>query len=299
MKKIISLLIVLFVCLCLTACGSGDTTNDKVPSGSDTTENTNNESKNETKSNNISVEEKVLFESSDVKVTLTGIDTAGWMGPEIKLLVENNGSKTVGVQTDYVVVNGYTVYAWFSSEVAAGKKSNDSLTLTSSDLSNCGIDTIKDVTIYFYIYDTESWDRIEDNIVASFTTIGSENYIQNYDDGGFELFNQNGIKAVIKKMNSSDSFWGADLYIYVENNSGIDICVQSEETSVNGYMIDGWYSCEVLDGTRRISTMTFMESDLEENGISDITELESKFYAYDYENWDRLFTTDFITVNFE
>lgn len=298
MKKVLNLLLILLVCLSLAACGSGDPTNDKVPTGAENNDTSKNEEVKEVVKSDISVEEKVLFETSDIKVTLKGIDTDGWMGPEIKFLVENNGSKTIDINNDYTVVNGYTLDGWFSCEVAAGKKSNESLTLMSSDLKNCDIDVIKDVTLSFYTVDPETYDRIDENIVVSFTTLGSENYTQKYDDSGFELFNQNGIKAVIKKMNSSDSFWGADLYIYVENNSGKHVTVSSEETSVNGFMIDGWYSCEVLDGTRRISTMTFMESDLEENGITDITDLETKFYAYDYDGWDRLFTTDAIAVTF-
>ena len=54
----------------------------------------------------ITIAETVLYEADGVKVTATGYED-GWMGPEVKVLVENTSSNNVLVTTESVAVNGY------------------------------------------------------------------------------------------------------------------------------------------------------------------------------------------------
>ena len=65
------------------------------------------------------------------------------MGPEIKILVENNSTQNVLITTADVFANGCIMsYASMYAEVAAGKKSNERLTLMSSELEQSGIETL-------------------------------------------------------------------------------------------------------------------------------------------------------------
>lgn len=54
----------------------------------------------------ITIAETVLYEAEGVKITATGFED-GWMGPEIKLLIENNSEKNVLVTSEAVSANGY------------------------------------------------------------------------------------------------------------------------------------------------------------------------------------------------
>ena len=63
-------------------------------------------------------------------------------------------------------------------------------------------------------------------------------------------------------------------------------------------MIDTSMSEDVIVGKKAITAVTFFSSSLEENGITDITSIETSFHVFDMESWDTIVDTDPITINF-
>ena len=63
-------------------------------------------------------------------------------------------------------------------------------------------------------------------------------------------------------------------------------------------MVDPVFSCEILSGKVAFSSVTFLESDLTDNGIEDITELELKLNIFNKETWDDIKDTDIIKISF-
>jgi hypothetical protein len=100
----------------------------------------------------------VLVEKNGIKITYTGVDYGGTFGPEVKLLIENNASKTYTVQVRECSVNGYMIDPTFSPEVAAGKKINDELSFRKSDFEKNGVSSIQTIELYFHIFDSATWD---------------------------------------------------------------------------------------------------------------------------------------------
>ena len=247
----------------------------------------------------ISIGEQVIYEGNDIRVTALGFDSEDFFGPAIKVLIENNSPKDITVQSRNSSVNGLMVDAIFSSDVAAGKKANDSIVFFSSDLEISGITTIKDIEFSLHVIDADSWDSIVDTDTIVIRTSADESFVQEYDDSGFIAYDSDGIKVVTKKLNSSDSFWGSDLYLYIENNTDKHITVQTRDVSINGFMVDPIFSCDIMSGKKAFDAITFMESDLTDNGITDITELELKFHIYDMTSWDTIKDTDIVYISFE
>ena len=60
-----------------------------------------------------------------------------------------------------------------------------------------------------------------------------------------------------------------------------------------------FFSCDIAAGKKAYDTIICMETDLENNGITDITDLELKFTVFDYDTWDDILDTDIIAVTFE
>jgi hypothetical protein len=112
------------------------------------------------------------------------------------------------------------------------------LHLCQSKLKAAGITTIKDIEFSLHIFDTESMDTIVDTDLIKLKTSVDESFVQKFDDSGFTAYDADGIKVVVKEMNSSESFWGSDIYLYIENNTDKDITVQARDVSVDGFMID-------------------------------------------------------------
>ena len=64
-------------------------------------------------------------------------------------------------------------------------------------------------------------------------------------------------------------------------------------------MIDPVFSSEIVHGKKAFDSLTFMESDLTDNGITDIKEIELKFHIFDTASWDTIKDTDIVTVSFD
>ena len=84
-----------------------------------------------------SIEETVILDQNGLKITATDLEDS-FMGDELKLLVENNSGQNLTVQSHASSVNGYMITNIMSIDVANGKKVNDALTLTASEMEDCG-----------------------------------------------------------------------------------------------------------------------------------------------------------------
>lgn len=245
----------------------------------------------------ITIEETVLLDEQDVKITATGLED-GWMGTELKLLIENNGAQNLTIQARNASVNGYMVDTMMSADVAAGKKANDELTFLTSALKECGIDTFAEIEFSFHIFATQDWEEYLDSDMITVETSVAGTYVQEVNREGEVLYDAGGITVIGKGLSTDDSIFGPGLICYIENNTNGNITVQARDTSVNGYMIDTFMSQDVIQGKKAITAVTFLNSSLEENGIEDISEIELSFHIFDMDSWDTIEDTDSITINF-
>lgn len=102
------------------------------------------------------------MEQDGIKIQAKELVTDGQMGPELKVLIENDTDKDLTIQCRNSSVNGYMVETMFSAEVAAVKKANDAITFLSSDLEENSITQIQDLELSFHIFDTATWKTIAD-----------------------------------------------------------------------------------------------------------------------------------------
>ena len=59
----------------------------------------------------------------------------------------------------------------------------------------------------------------------------------------------------------------------------------ANDVSVNGYMSDPFYATSVSAGKCAFSSISWSDTTLEENGITDIEEIEMVFRAYCSDDW--------------
>ncbi len=241
------------------------------------------------------VENQVLCDESDVKITATGLDKEGLFGPELKVQIENNTEKKLTFQSRNASVNGYMVETMFSSDVAPGKKANDSITFSSSSLQACGIETLADMEFSFHVFD-ESLETYLDTNTVQIKTSASDSYVYSFDDSGEELYSGNGIRIVSKGVSDGDSIFGPSLVVFIENKSGKNVTIQTRDTSVNGFMMDTIFSSEICDGKYAIDGITFMNSSIEESGIESIEEIECSFHIFGTDDWETIEDTESIVV---
>ncbi|RKM55400.1 hypothetical protein D6855_15805 [Butyrivibrio sp. CB08] len=300
------------LCLCLfasMAIGSGSSSSDDKKEITGTDQSADSDAKSDTKTEDssdssakaeeakaeeITVEEQVLVDEAGIKVTATGYETDSIWGDGIKLLLENESDKTVTVGCNALIVNDFMISDLFVSEVAPGKKANETMHLSSSELKAAGIDSVGQVEIYFHIYNSDDWTDVVNPDVVTIKTSAYDHMDTSADDSGFELYNEDGIRIVGKTVDEN-SFWGTAILLYIENNSGKNVGINVDDMSINGFMMTPYFSTTVYDGKKAFDDITIMSSELEENSISAIEEVELKFHIYNADTYDTIKDTDPIT----
>ena len=104
------------------------------------------------------------------------------------------------------------------------------------------------------------------------------------------LFDQDGIRITATGL-STDSLFGPELNLLVENDSAQNIVVQPNYCMVNGYMMDGLLSADVAAGKKANDTLDFLSNALARCGIETITDIELDLVVSDGDSWQTLYET--------
>ncbi len=295
--------IVLTLVLALSGCGGGSDSKPDSSEQSDSAEvssstNTSKE-KADTENSPSKISEQILLEQDGIRITAKESELKqSSFGPEIAVLIENDSDKNITVQCNNVSCNGFMVEPLFSSDIAAGKKVNDSITLSESDLKNAGIGKIGVVELNLVVINSDSWDHIVETEPIVIKTSNAETYQEtlNANTDGAVLLEDSGIKIKYQGI-SDDSIFGKDILLYIENTSSENLTIQSENLSINGFMVDSIFSCDISAGKAAYDGITLMSSDLEENEITDIEEIELSFVIINADSFDRISTSSPISIS--
>lgn len=241
------------------------------------------------------IEEAVVYDVDGIKITAKEYVSDSIWGDGIKFLIENDTTKNIMVGCNALIVNNYMISDLFATEVAAGKKTNETMTLSSSQLKAAGIDVIGQIEVYFHIYDNDTYDNIADTDCVLIKTSLYDQKDTKADDSGEVLYEKDGIKIIGKYVNDSD-FWGAAVLLYVENNSDRNVVIQAENVSINGFTFDSAiFSSTVYAGKKAYDDITLFSTELEENGIKSVEEVSLRFQIMDPSTYATIDKSDEIT----
>lgn len=190
------------------------------------------------------------------------------------------------------------VYPAMSISVASGKKANDSMMIMRSDLELADIDEIGELDFSLVIIDEETFHRIDESDEITVKTSLYDDMEIEAQDEGKEVYNADGIRIVAKYLRE-DTFWGAGMVLYIENNSDSDIIVQQDDFSVNGFMVSAMMSETVKAGRMDMAEIAIFDSDLEENNIEKIEDMELVFSIIDPETFYTIYTSDVVEIKVE
>ena len=290
-------LVLCFTLFAIMALGSGSSSSSEKK---DVVSSTDSEAKDKSTSDEQgtstpTIEESVLIDGNGIKITAKEYVSDSIWGDGIKLLIENSSDKNYTVGCDALIVNDYMITDLFASEIAAGKNANEIMYLSSSELKAAGIDSVGKIEMYFHAYDSEL-NYLFQNEYTEIQTSEYANMDTTPNDTGMELYNENGIKIVGKTVDEN-SFWGTAILLYVENTSGKNVGISVDDMSINGFMMNPYFSTTVYDGKKAIDDITVFSSELEENGIESIEDVELKFHIYDADSYSTITDTDPITFS--
>lgn len=277
MKKILVTALGVMVVLCMVACGNeqgsmaaGDAENVAVETemiGAPTSEEPAEEAEEKAKvdvpgfDTSYNIEETVLVDENDVKITATGLNYTDY-AVEVNLLLENNSDKNLTMYTGSVgyspnAVNGYMLGGYMYTEVAAGKKTNETISYSMNELAVYGITQIADLQLGFEIKDedyegfrtepkqmktaaADSYDYSV-NTYAESVKGGIAESIFDYEVNYFAedvLYEQNGV-SVISQALMTNADGEQAVFLEVVNNSEETVYVAGSNISLNGLIVSG------------------------------------------------------------
>lgn len=244
------------------------------------------------------IEETVLVDESDVKITATGLTYTNY-SVEVNLLVENNSDKDLSIYTGSIgyspnAVNGYMLGGYMNAEVAAGKKTNEKISYNFNELAVYGITKIADLQFGFEVKD-EDYDgfRTEPRSVLTAAADSYDYSVNTYAEsvnGGIAesifdyevnyfaedvLYEQNGVSVVSQALMTNTDGEQA-VFLEVVNNSEETVYVAGSSISLNGLIVSGrnWFNEMICPGMRKViqlSVESMIDSEfLELLGISEI-----------------------------
>jgi hypothetical protein len=330
MKKIGTTLLTLALILSLTACGGGtastsgtsdessstsqgieSTANiEESASASDTSDessSTSHDAENiasgeETEKLQFTFEETTVVDNDECAVKIIEIDTDGLWGYTLKANLENKSTdKTYMFAVEDAAINGVQCDPFFATEVAAGKKSNNDISFSSSTLEEYGIKECTDIELTFRIYDSDDWTA--GNVAKETVHIypyGEDKataYVREAQPTDIVLVDNDYVTVVVTGYDP-DNMWGYAVNLYLENKTDTAVMFSVDDASVNGYMADPFYATSVSPHKCAFSSISWSSSEFEQNDISEVNEIEMLFKARDYDNWQSdSYFEEVITLN--
>lgn len=306
MKKSV-LALTLILCLVFsTACSAGDSTKDKkneketekTEEVKAETEATKDEGKGDALTfDELTVNEQIIVDQDGVVITVKSFENDESHGPTFILQIENTTDKDLIMNSDMATVNGITVDTMLACDVMAGDIVEEELYINKYDLEISGITTIKDIEISFSAYDMATYTIIFESDVVMFSTNVDAKFIQSIDDSGIAVYEESGIRVVMKEVVIINENGDMYLRIFVENSTDVSVSVSTGNVFVNGSPITASFASYVPAGKVDYVYMAFGTDDLKANEIVSINEIEFSLYGYEFDSLEELFTKDNIKIS--
>ena len=299
MKKAVVLGLLCSSLLSMTACGENGSTAE-LPSVSSDAESEQQETYEETEMERSAQEitsddastESIQFEPVTVadneacSIIIREIEEDSIWGYTLKTLLENRSAdKTYMFSVQSASVNGVEADPLFAREVTAGMKANEEISFTGGKLTENGITQYTDIALSFRVYDNDDWmaDPVyEDTIhVYPYGQEKAEKYVREMQPSDI-IVAENEYASVSVTGYTEDPVWGYTVNLFLVNKTPDHAIMFSvDDASVNGYMIDPFFATTVNPGNCAFREMSFSDSALEENSITNIDEIAFSLRAYD------------------
>lgn len=246
-------------------------------------------------------EETVLVDNENCTFKIVAVEDDSFAGYTLKAYLENKTDLDLTFSISNASVNGFMCDPFWAATVTAGMKSNEYISFAEESLSQNGIAQVTDICFTLNVYDSNDWAA--DYLVKEEFTIypmgeeAVESYTRSAVEGETILFDNENCTMIITGFDPDD-MWGYGVKLYLENKTDKNLMFSISDASVNGFMCDPYWATTVAAGKRSNTTISWMESDLEANGITEVESLTLPVHVYDADNWaNEYLISETFTVN--
>ena len=109
------------------------------------------------------------------------------------------------------------------------------------------------------------------------------------------VLDEQGLKITVLSLDM-ENWFGPTLNLLIENNTEQNLTVQARNTSVNGVMMDPYFSADVAAGKKANCELSFLSTDFSDAGITTLQTVELSFYVYETDSWNDVFSSGMVTI---
>ena len=301
MKRTIGLLLALVMLLSLTACGmEPESSEPETSTGAAPTEASEapvTEAPTEAPKTVYAMENDAIVDNDSCAFTVTKVTSDQVYGMALEVLCENKTDKTLMFSWDMVSVCGIMYDPFWAQEVAPNEQAASTIYIDMLTLAEYGIPSVDEITFHLNIFDNENW-RDEAFVIDEFTiyptglTAGTVTYPERQSkEGETVIVDNENLTFIIESVDSADP-WQYTLQCYLENKTDKNVMISWDMVSVNGCSIDTAWAVTATAGKAAYSTISFYTSELEENGIEVVEDIEFTMIVSDYDDWNANYILD-------
>lgn len=227
--------------------------------------------------------------NGECAVTVKSIDPDDMWGYTLKVLLENRSAeKTYMFSVETAFINGVECDPFFAAEVAPGKKSNEDINFDLDTLEENGIGEPTDIELVLRVSDSDDWmaDPVAYETVHVYPQGEDkvEAFVRQAKDTDTVLVDNDDISVIVTGY-EPDSLFGYAVQLFLVNKTDRGLMFSVDGASVNGFMIEPYYGRELAAGKCCFGEMDWSDSDLKDNDIETVEDIEFTLHVHDSDDW--------------
>ena len=234
---------------------------------------------------------QMLYSDDNCAFTVTKSEYNEHLGLQIHVLCENKSDRTLMFTWNNTSVCGFMYAPLWAEEVAPGKMVNSTVDFDTYALEKMGVTSVDQVAFDLSVLDSEAFldEPLVDTGFAIYPTGKQADQVvfpeYTHKNGETVIVDRDVVTFIIENVEDEVSEYYT-LNCYVANHTGKNLLITWDAVSVNGFMVDPFWAASVAGGMQLVTQISFLRSDLEEQGIQDVSEIEFTLLAMDQDDWE-------------
>lgn len=300
-KKFFAVILTMFLVASMSACsGKEESPKETARAASETTAEKETETAEQT-SQKAEFQEQVIVDNENFVFKITSAEDDGVWGYTWKAYLENKTDKELMFALNNVAVNGFMCDPFWATTVTAGMKANEEISWATDAFEKNGIEDVAKVEFQLTIYDNN--DLMADYLLDEKYIVyprGEEAFQQKEreaQESDIVLFDNDSCTMIITGFDP-DNEWGYTMNAYLVNKTDKELMFASSDVAVNGFMCDPFWAESITAGNRSNVEISWMASDFEENGITEVESITLPMQVYNNRDFaEEALVEETFTVN--
>jgi len=217
------------------------------------------------------IDEQVIYDDNDIIIKALALNMNAEQGPTLVLSAENNSDVDRHVTIVNSSVNNIMVEPQFEMFLYSDRPAISRAVFPRRLLLTANIETFFDISFAVHLAEMDNSENSIETGQIDLHTSMTGRYSQSHEFEGYQVLNAEGV--IIRIGKSTESVLSQQIYVFIENSLTEDIFVETVMTAINGIEMDPMFFEKVSAGKKRLTFITFRDSDIVENGIVSIDEL--------------------------